>query len=829
MSSAAPLSSETPIRLFDVAREMREAFADRDALRAAIDAYLRSPSSAPRLAALGRALLIDASDFREILSHAEPLLALAWGDAADMHGLRIPVPLSLSTGLAGDVRARATVEALVEGNASGAIHDGLIRFDAKSQAAIAVRVHGGIDVLARSDAERGRTAHGASFQPGAEAEIENVLLVPRAASALSSVGFAIGEFVYPWDIPSLFRNSFDPFPLAGRIVRLGGTRSISVGGRFRWGRALFAIPGADEDPVTLGAGVSGGARFSARLDGDFQIVIEPRGERRVAVSVSRRRSSQHRFHATATAYLGLDRSDGVARLALERLSGDAARIILSIEEHPERWTDLRAFFHAVAEERADRLLAQSALPPQIEAWLRSIAVDVDLRRRLRRVAASLLGEAAAKAIDGLEKEIAPAVDAVSRLIVPLHRALSRIRDAIDSAARSRIEIELALSRNRAAATEVAFTFDVDPVAAEPVFLEMLRGEFALAFRLAETGANDVRLDGGMLGHSGTLTIESSLTIAALGHELGTATILSQEWDAEVGATGDVLLGVRTSLEAERRRWRSLRSARVLVETALLAELGPDDRLARIDGDDLVTIESETEFEPTAEELREFEHRMIDLGAIAAPTRMSRELVVDRKHLSRRPYGRLEAVAGLRLPWDDLQAIAAADLGRARTTFAAHLHRWAPPPAIPGQLSRDGLPLFAWPSVLEWAGEGWPDAMRATRFHDAGATVHADVPAGHPTRVLYLYARTVLFFERSLLQLRAIAAPQANGAALHELSRALRKEHRALLRELGVVVGFVDSAVGEVLFTTMLDLLPPPHNAETYLVIRREDGRRFVYS
>ncbi len=827
MSSLAPLPSESPLRLLELARELRDAFEDRDGLRREIDAYLRSPFSSPRLAAVARGLLIDPSDFRELLSHAEPLLALSWGDAAEMHGRKIPVQLSLSSGVADGVRAEVFVEAIVEGNGSGELHDGLIRFNAKEHAALAVRLEAGAGLLARIEEERREVSHGATLRPGVSLEIENVLLVPRIASALGAVGFAIDGFVLPWAIPSLFRDSGEESPLAGRIVRIGGTRSISVGGRFRWSHAFISLAGADEDPVRLGPGASVAARFSATLEGDFQIVVEGRQGGRVSVSVSRRREGQHRFHAAATASLGLSGSDAVARLLLGRISDDAERILLSIEQHPERWTDLRALFHAAAEERIDELLAGAPMTAQIETWLRAISIDVDVRRRLRSVAAAILGEAAGEAIDRIEEAIAPAIDVVARLVLPLHRALAKIRGAIDAAARSRIEIELALSRNRSAMREVAFTFDVDPVAAEPIFLAMLRGEFGPAFLAAETGADEVRLEGGSVGRSGTLEIESSLTVAAFGGEIGTSTLLTQEWDAEVGATGDVLLGVKTTLEAERRRWRIVRSARVLVESALLAEL-EGDRLARRDGNDFMAVESEIEFEPSDDELREFEHRMIALGALERPTSMARDLVIERKRVSRRPFGRLEAVAVLRLSFENLHAIAFADLQKARATFAMHLFRWAPPPSIPGKLSHDGLPLFAWPSVLQWAEEAWPDSTQAMRFHDSAAVMHADVPPGHPARALYLYARTVLFFERALLQLRAMATHPPLAGDIDRMARALRREHRALLRELGLVVGFVDSAVSEVLFSTMLDLLPPGQQAETHLVVRREDGRRFVY-
>lgn len=828
MSSATSVPLASPIRLLDLARELRETFEDRDALRRDIAAYLQSPAAAPRLSALGRAFLIDPSDFRELLRNSEPLLALCWGEAADMHGQRIPAQVAVSADAARHVRAEAFIAAVVEGNATGEIHEGLIRFDAKELAALVVRLEGGIGVRGRLERERERASHAATLEPAASVDIENVSIVPRGAPALGAVGAALDGFVFPWQIPSLFRESKGGSPLQGRIVRMGGTRSISIGGRFRWARALLALATDDADPVSLGGGVAAGARFTAKLEGDFQIVVEPRGERRVAVSVSRRRISDRRFHASATAYLGLEGSERVARLVLERLAGDAARVLASIEEHPERWTDLRALFHAAAEERLDRALASSPVAAEIEEWLRSVATRVDLRRRLRRLAAEVLGEAAAEAIDAIENEIAPAIEVVRALVIPLHRGLSRIRGAIDAAARSRLEIELALSRNRSETTEVAFSFDLDPVAAEPLYLEMLRGEFALAFRLAEAGSDEVRLEGGSSSRSGTLEIESSLTIVAFGAQAGTSTLLSQEWDTEIAATGDVLIGVRSSLQEERKRWRSVRAARVLVESALLARLDERERLAGPDGDDLMTIESEIEFEPSDEELREFERRMISLGALDAPTSMHRDLLVERKRLGRHPFGKLEAVAVLRLSWQNVQALAAADTPAARATFARHLYRWAPPPAIPGKLSNDGLPLFAWPSVLQWAGDPWPDSSRAIRFHDSAATLHADVPAGHPSRALFLYARTVLFFERALLQLRTMAAAPPDALEVEQLSRRLRREHRSLLRELGVVVGFVDSAIGEVLFRTLLDLLPPDHQAETYLVVRREDGRRFVY-
>ncbi|HEU5162472.1 MAG TPA: hypothetical protein VFV54_04960, partial [Thermoanaerobaculia bacterium] len=555
---------------------------------------------------------------------------------------------------------------------------------------------------------------------------------------------------------------------------------------------------------------------------------EPRGERHVSVSVSRRRSSDHRFRASATASLGLDGAELVARAALERISGDAAAILASIEENPERWTDLRALFHAAAEERVDRFLADEPALVQVEAWLRSIATRVELRRRLRRIAADLLGEVAASTLDRIEEEIAPAAEVVRALIHPLHRILSRLRAAIDGAARSRIEIELALSRNRSAASEVAFAFEIDPVAAEAPFLEMLRGDFALAFRLAETGSADVRLVGGTFARSGTLEIESSLTIAAFGGELGTSSLLTQEWDAEVSATGEVLIGVRTSLESERRRWKALRAARVLVESAFFATVDDTERLEGRDGEDLLTLESEIEMEPTEEELHDLERRLVALGALERHTSMARDLIVDRKRLSRHPFGRLEAVSVLRLGWSDLLAVAATSPDRARATFARHLLRWAPPPAIPATVSRDGLPLFAWPSVLQWAADEWPYSSRAIRFHDRAADQHADVPPGHPARALHLYARTVLFFGRALLHLRSMKAPAPESPNVEQMTLLLRREHRSLLRELGLVVGFVDSAIGEVLFSTFLELLPPDHQAETYVVIRRDDGRRFVY-
>lgn len=827
MSSAIPLHSESTIRLLDLARELRDVTDDREDLRRQIAAYLNSPFSAPRLAAIGRALTIDPGDFRQLLRNAEPLLALAWGDAAEMHGLAIPIQLALSSELSDSVEMEAIIDATLEGNARGSLHDGSIRFDAKERAALVVRLRGGLELAAKGGEERGMLSHAGSVGPAVSVEIENVLLVPRMESALAAARYAIDGFVDPRDIPSLFRAADGESPLAGRIVRIGGTRAISLAGRFRWAGAFIA-PGEDDEPLRFRLGTSVAARFDATMEGDFQIVIEPREARRVAVSVSRRRTAQHRFRAAATAGIGLGATEGLARLAVAHLSSDVAEILLSIERNPERWTDLHALFEAAAEERVDALLAGSPIVPQIEAWLRSVAIDVDLRRRVRRLAAELLGEAAARAIDGIEAEMGPALDAAARLIVPLHRALARLHRALDAAARARLEIELAAIRKRAGVTEVAFTFDVDPVAAEAVFHAMLRGDFHGAFELAESGDPAVRLEDGGFGISGTLEIASSLTIGVLGTEFGTSTLLTQEWDAEVGVTGDVLLGVRTALTTERRRWRRARAARVLLETALLAEL-ENERLIRPDGDDFMTIETEIELEPSEEELREFERRMIDLGALAGATSMHGDLLIEKKRVSRRPFGALEAVASLRLTWENLHAIASADLERARATFANLLFRWAPPPAIPGRLSHDGIPLFAWPSVLQWAEEAWPDSTQALRFHDAGALVHADVPPGHATRALYLYARTVLFFERALLQLRAMATRSTDAVDLHRMARALRREHRALLRELGLVVGFVDSAIGEVLFSTMLALLPPDQDAETFVVVRREDGKRFVYS
>jgi hypothetical protein len=826
MSSAAPLPSEPAIRLLDLAREIREAFADRDELRREIASYLRNSASAPRLAALGRALLIDPPDFRELLRNSDLLLAMAWGTAADLHGKKIPAQLSISGGLARHVRAGGFAAAVVEGNSRGELHEGLIRFDAKTLAAVSARLEAGVDLRGHLERDRDDISRAVTIRPGAAVEVETITLSDRATPALEAVTAAVEGFIFPWQIPALFRQSGGRSPMGGRIVRIGGTRSISIAGRFRWGRAIFAL-GAEDDPISLGGGAVG-ARFSAKLEGDFQIVIEPRGDDRVTVSVSRRRSSDQRVRASATASVGFDGAERVARAALERLAGDAAQILGSIEQHPERWTDLRALFHAAAEERADRVLARSAVTAQIEEWLRSVSIRVELRRRLRRIAAELLGEAAAVAIDALEERIEPAIDVVRSLILPLHRALSKIRTAIDAAARSRIEVELALSRNRSAANEVAFAFEVDPVAAESPFLDMLRGDFAIAFRLAETDSEDVRLVGGTFVQSGSLEIESSLTIAAFGLEIGNSTLLRQEWDAEVAATGDVLIGVRTSLESERRRWRSLRAARVLVESAFLAELDARERLIHRDGDDLLTLESEIEFEPSEEELRELERRLISLGALSGPTSMLRDLVLEGKRIARRPFGRLETVAVLRLSWEDLRSVALLDLDLSRSTFAHHLFRWAPPPAIPARLSAGGLPLFAWPSVLDWAAEGWPDSSRAIRFHDPGAVHHVDVPPGHPARALYLYARTVLFFGRAILQLRAMATPANDPAGLEQMSRRLRHEHRTLVRELGLVVGFVDSAIGEVLLSTFLDLLPPENQAEAFVVVRREDGKRFVY-
>jgi hypothetical protein len=828
MSSAAPLPSSPPIRLLDLAREIRAAFADRDALRDEIAAYLRSPASAPRLTALGRALLIDPVDLRELLQNAAPLLALAWGDALEMHGKRVPAQVTLSGTIAPALSAGGFVEATVEGDASGELRDGMVRWDPKALAAIAVRLEGGVDVRAQMRDDAGRGTHAASLQPAASMALENILLVPRATPAIGAVTTAVDGFVLPWDIPARFRASGGAAALAGRIVGIGGARSISIGGRFRWARALLSLPG-DAAPVSIGVGVTAAARFSARVEGDFQIVIEARDERRVAVSVSRRRTTDSRVVASATAFLGLDRADAMARRAIEHLSGDAGRILASIEEDSERWSDLRALFHAAAEEKIDRILEDAELTSQIEAWLRAVSIDVDLRRRVRRVTAELLGEAAATAIDRIESAAGPAVDAIVGLIPPLRRALATLRGALDAAARTRIEIGLARSTSRSDAREIAFTFVLDPVASESLFLDMLRGEFTLAFRLAETGVGDVQLEQGGYGRSGTLEVESSLTIAALGREIGTRTVLTQEWDAEVAATGEVLIGVRTEIESEKRRWRSFRAARVLIESSLLAETDDAGRLVRRDGNDLMTVESEIEFDPSEEELREFEHRMIELGAIAARTSMTRDLMLERKRLARRPYGRLEAVAVLQLSWEDLDAIASVEPGRARATFANHLFRWAPPPSIPGILGEGGLPLFAWPSVLRWAEEGWPDATQMTRFHDAAANRHADVPAGHPARALYLYARTVQFFDRALGHLRAMRAVPADALDLERTARFLRREHRTLVRELSLVVGFVDSAIGEVLFSTMLDLLPPASRADAHLVVRREDGRRFVYS
>ncbi len=804
--------------LLDLLSELR-ALAPED-LRAEVRAWLRDPAPGSRIGRIAERLLVDPDDAREFLENTDAVLALVHGRVADLHGLRCSIPVAEPVERSGEARIEAWAGATIEGDGDGRLFGRLLRFDRKRYAAIRIGVGATASGRLSERDAFGEATAAAAFSGGAEFVLDNVFLHERDEPALDVVRADLHAFLPPWRLDGHRLDFRDGKPR--QFVHLGGAGSIEIGGRARWRDARFTRVALGDEGIldaalAFAGGVSATANFTATLHGDFHVLIEPAAGERLRVHVARGSSSRQSARVAAGADLTITGIAPLARGVVRELVGELPDFVATLAERADRWTDLHALFAGEVDRHVEDILGDERFTRRLEEWLEEIRIRVEVRRRLRALVARAAGAAAAEAIDRIEEEIGPAVEAVRRAVARLYAVFRRIEEAIDAAARVRIGVALSRATKRTEESDAAFVFDIDPAAEPATFRDMLRGRFAGAFEHAASGSPAVRLEQGPLGRSGSFEIRTALDVTLIGRTIGTGTILEQEWEYEVSATGEIEIAAEASLEKWRRAWRSVRAV------ALRVESEADGATAS----DRLVVEASIEFEPNEPELRDHENAMIELGVLDGPTTMMQELPIEAKRFSLRPFGRIESAAALRLSWEDVRAIVEGQLPLARGTIARHLARWASPPAsFLRRRGTDRLPLFAWPSTLAWADEPIVETHRTIRFADVAGRVHVDVPAGAPLRAVALYARTVLLFERLLRRLGEWERTAAGAG--EDALEIIRRDQRELLRAAAPLLQFPSSAVGFALIGTLIDLLPDSSTAQTSLVIRREDRKRFVY-
>jgi hypothetical protein len=359
---------------------------------------------------------------------------------------------------------------------------------------------------------------------------------------------------------------------------------------------------------------------------------------------------------------------------------------------------------------------------------------------------------------------------------------------------------------------------------------MFLGEFDEVLSRGRAGDPILRVVSGRLAQRGTLERRESLTLNLFGMSLGPATLLAQEWECDVTVSGEVNIGVRTTLESWHRGWSHVQTCSFLADSRLGGYVGDERGLIASSLASRLRLEFKVEERPTLGELDDLGRLMVDLGVLEVPPVLAKDLrtVAGGSH----PFATISLSAILELPQTKVDILLGTAEDRARRTFADALTR----SYVEGRFRRwdDGperLPLLVWRSV-----QGMRDYIVGARAptgtlrfpDDAGAS--AVTYSADELKLLFSYCRLVEAFGRMHRALGGLRGA-FRGLGPDQARKRIVDAHRRLMSEAKplVSVGLFGGGrgVNQALFVTLLHLSQALGPEERYAVVSQGDERRIV--
>lgn len=804
--------------------------------------YAANPAAAGVVAGAVTALKLDGPAIQKFIQDNTASLTFILGNAGAAAKQKLSWPVAADTTLNVNAVAldlAASASATIAGDTDGDLFgDGTVTYDKTANAFLTYEVQGTVEADASipSFPIGGSFSGKAAFSTGASILLGNYFQHGVNDSALQALIDDVRAFRLPYDAADL-RD--------GQYIRMHNTGSVAISGDLSFGKTIVATGevsaedlGIAATPISADIKFGASLGFEAALSGDFNILVsrdaQP-GRVRVRLTTARSSSRSMSFQTSVGAVIkGVDK---VASSLVSQITTPLNALVKVFETNETKYGDLKKLFTTQVTTQVDQLVNGANVVTQIEDWLKEIGASVDLSEKLEEILTNAVDAKLGPLVNDIQTNLTPLTNGVKDLIRKYQAALAKVNAAVKAAAEIKIGIDLAHKRSKFETNKAALDLSIDPTL--DVYKEVVRGDFTEALRMASVNEPGVTLNDATWSGSGGLSISSSLSVSAFGKNAGAGTLLKQDWEWELSASGDLTMGVSSSMQAWSQSWRALRSVTFLADTRVVAVVSRANQLLDPQRTDTATLESSIQWNPpaTRAQLSEWEQMNVDLGILATPTDMTTALVVNAS--SKQPYGNITASAVLDLTESQLDLIADQPLDSASAQFVEQLTSLylASTPNPFSRRDQSGFLFLLWKQVRAWGATtgGATTFPKNLEFFNDDRTTSVQV-AKEQLPLVANALRIVDAFERMLQQLKSLRSGNLANLTVKQAVDSVAKEQRKLLEQIRRIIAATPMGreqLGQALFITVWQLAGGQRDLDPYVVILRkgataEQDQRFVY-
>jgi len=670
---------------------------------------------------------------------------------------------------------------------------------------------------------------------GADAKIEfaNHFLVSQNTGALDAVASATRSLCLPGQPAGLLaqrRAGAGGMSTPTQWVHLRGTDALSFAGSLNLSTLFVEVRNGTLAGVDTLASVSAGATFNASFtcahQGTFDLLIcaSPADEKMVRVAVTRARSSKRGagFNASLGASIDTTGLNEVAKKVADTVLPPEVRAVFEKLQDPDAaGKALRAAVETKMSGKIDAIVNDAQFVNDLDAWVKALDGDADVKAAAR----DALTKIGAKVTDAAFTSATTHVRDWTQGLVKLFKAyadkVDQLQKLIEKAAR--IKVGLHYSRQRAQLDDAlsAIVVDIDPVRAAAVYRAAIHGDFQAV--LASRGEAGVHVVDGHLVTNGNDQVTVDFGISFFGLTAGAGSILTQTWHSETSASGDVRIGVESSLENWSDVFGKYRSLSFFTSTNLLATVGGANALLGVSQDNRVRVELEDRFKAKENRLEEYAATLTALGVVVSDsTRLIHEI---HEGPLVAPDIAVTALVSLEFTPGHVERILTADEATLRGVFAQALVDNTV--AFERLRRRDASDrfVFDWQAVRATVASGDLRALESKVLESAGTRV--TLTKEEFADALF-YCIVLNRFVAMVGQLRAFRSQSLLRATEKETVTAIRDAHRTLLSRVRDVVGFFDRRGSNAAMFAALFRLADDGALDPFAVLERADGETFVY-
>lgn len=818
--------------------QARPLFADSRALLDALEEYALKPAGS-KLESLATQLGINQARVKEWLAAHDDVVKVLLGNvkSLDQRTFSWGGSAGAKVGAGGMIELGAGGELALGFDCDGSLLDDVLTSDKEREGFVSLTA--GATVKGKGVASAITGVSGVTltaklaFGVDAQVEFANHFLVQQSASALDAVASATRNLCLPGNPAGLLaqrRAGAGGISTPTQWVHLRGTDAVSFAGSLNVSTLFVEVKNgrlAGVDTLaSVSAGVTLDASFTYAHQGTFDLLVcaSPANDDMVRVSVTRARSSKRGVGFNASLGASIDTtglSEVAKKVADAVLPPEVRAVFEKLQDPATAGSALKSAVESKLSGKIDAVLNDNKFVSDLDAWVKALdgAADVKgaARDALMKIGVKLTNAAFASAathvtdwtrgLVSLFKAYADKVDQLQKLI----EKAARIKIGLHYS-RQRVELDNALS---------AIVVDIDPARAPAVYRAAIHGDFQAV--LASRGTPGVHVVDGHLVTGGNDQVTVDCGVSFFGLTAGAGSILTQDWNCETTASGDVRIGVESSLENWSDVFGKYRSLTFFTSTNLVAAVGGANGLLGVSQNSRVHLELEDRFKAKENRLEEYAGTLKALGVVVADSARMIHEIHEGPLVA--PGIAVTGLVSLEFTPSHIERILTADEAMLRGVFAQGL---VDNTVLAERLrTRDGAHrfVFDWQLVRDTVATGDLRALESKALESAGTRVTVTATEW---AVALEYCIVLNRFVAMIGQLRSFRSQSLLRPTEQATITAIRDAHRSVLSSVSDVVGFFDRRGANAAMFATLFRLADDGSLDPFAILERADGETFVY-